>query len=97
MTTVTLASPVVSQSFPAGTADTPFAFAISGTKADGTAVSLSSTSATPSATFDLDPGTYTGVVSKLGVSSLPSAPFTITAPTPVTLSVPDPTQPATLG
>lgn len=87
----TLSASVVKQEFPAGTTDTDYTFTVTGTLADGTAFSTTSTSPTPSATFDLAPGTYTGIVSKLKVSSLPSAPLTVTVPTTITLEVPDAT------
>jgi len=94
----TLSASVVKKDFPAGTVDTDFSFTINGTLlADGSAFTATSTSKTPTATFDLAPGSYIGVVSKLGVSSLPSAVLVVTAPTTVTLEVPDATAPAVLG
>jgi hypothetical protein len=97
MTTATLKAAVLDATFPAGTADAPFVYSVSGTLADGvTAFSQNQ----PSGTFDLSPGTYTGVVTKTvaGVvhSSQPSAPLTIAAPATVTLSVPDESQAALL-
>jgi hypothetical protein len=87
----TLSASVVKQDFPAGTVDPGYTFTVEGTLADGTAFSTTSSGTSPSATFDLAPGTYTGIVSKLKVSSLPSAPLTVTAPVTVTLEVPDAT------
>ena len=93
----TLAAFTVKQDFPAGTTDPGFTFIVTGTQADGTAFTASQNSGAASVTFDLPPGTYTGTVSKLGVASQPSVPFTVAVPTVVTLEVPDPAQPATLG
>lgn len=92
MTTATLSAPLIDKKFPEGTADTDTTFTVTGTLTDGTPFSASQTSGT----FDLQPGTYTGVVSKLGESSLPSVSLTIAEPVTVTLSVPDATQAATL-
>jgi hypothetical protein len=97
MTAAVLACPVVAQAFPEGTTDPGFTFTITGTLADGAPFQTSGTSAEPTLSFDLQPGTYTGVVSKLGVSSLPSGQLVIAAPVTVTLSVPDASQPATLA
>lgn len=97
MTAATLAAAVVDQTFPAGTTDTAFQYIVSGTLADGT-TPVSVTQDTGS--FDLQPGTYTGVVSKTVAGSVfasqPSAPLTIAVPTTVTLSVPDGSQAARL-
>lgn len=92
MTTAVLSAPVVDQTFPAGTEDPGFTYTVTGALADGTPFNLAQTTGT----FDLAPGTYTGVVSKLGVSSLPSGATVVTAPATVTLSVPDAGQAATL-
>ena len=92
----TLSAHTILNDFPAGTVDPGYTFTITGTLADGTPFSTSSQGTDPSAQFDLQPGTYTGVVSKLGVASLPSDPLTVKAPTTVTLTVPDPAQPASL-
>lgn len=100
MTKTTLSAPFLPQNFPAGTADAPATFTVTGTLFDGTAFSQVVTGADPSvtsATFELTPGTFTGLVSKLGVSSLPSAPFVVDVPATVVLSAPDGTKPATLG
>lgn len=98
---LSLSCAIASILFAAGTTDTPWAFHITGTQADGTAFGGGVESATPSTTIDLPAGTYTLVVEKNGVSSLPSDPFTVdVAPgggtTPVELSVPDATQKATV-
>lgn len=93
----TLSAPTVDQQFPAGTVDPGYTFTVTGTLEDGTAFSASTANQLPSATFDLQPGTYTGTVSKLGVTSLPSAPLVVTVPTTVTLTVPDPAQAALLA
>jgi hypothetical protein len=96
MTAATLAAAVVDQPFPAGTADAPFDYTVTGTLADGTAFALTQASGS----FDLAPGTYTGVVSKTvagaTVSSLPSSPLVIPTAATVTLSVPDGTMAAAL-
>jgi hypothetical protein len=95
--TVSLSTPTASAVFPAGTADTEWTFALSGTAADGSDYSASFSSATPSMQAALPEGaTVTLVVSKNGVSSLPSDPFTV-AVTTVTLSVPDATQKAAIA
>ena len=93
----TLTCPLVSQSFPAGTTEESFVFHITGQLADGTPFtdSQSSTSATLSYTFS--PGTFAVFVTKNGSSSLPSDLYTVSAPTTVTLSVPDPAQKATIS
>ena len=94
-----LSCQTVSQSVPAGTVDVPFSFTVTGTKADGTAFSqtlVGPDTATVSMAFALDPGVYTGYVSKLGVNSQTSAPLTIAAPQ-VVLLVPDDTVAATLS
>jgi len=88
--------------FAAGTTDTPWAFHITGTQADGTPFGGGIESASASASIDLPAGTYTLVVEKNGVSSLPSDPFVVDAApgggtTPVELSVPDATQKATIA
>lgn len=93
----TLSASVVDREFPAGTVDPGFTFTITGTLADGTPFSTETTGSSPTATVSLEPGTYIGTVSKLGVSSQPSAPLTVTGtPTTVTLSVPDESQAAAL-
>ena len=97
MVKATLSATMVGKSFPEGTVDADAEFAITGTQATGEALSLSVTSAAGSAEFDLPPGSYTGVVSKLGYSSLPSAVLVVVAPVTVTLSVPDTTLPASLS
>jgi hypothetical protein len=87
----TLSAPTQTQTFPAGTTDPGFTYTVTGLLADGTTPFNQTNS---SGSFDLDPGTYVGTVSKLGFTSAPSAPLTISIPTPVTLDVPDPTQAA---
>lgn len=95
--TQALSAPLVSQTFPAGTADAPLSFTVSGNLADGTNFSLTQ----PSGTFDLPAGVFTGVVSKTvggtTFSSQPSAPLTVAGPVTVTLEVPAATQPAVLA
>jgi hypothetical protein len=97
MSAATLAAAVVDQTFPAGTTDGTFEYTITGTLADGT-TPFSLTQA--SGAFDLQPGVYTGVVSKTvagsTISSMPSASLTVPAAASVTLSVPDITQAAQL-
>lgn len=92
----TLTCATVKHDFPAGTADTDYTFTVTGTLADGTSFSTSALSSAPTTTFNLAPGTYTGTVSKLGISSLPSVALTVTVPATVTLQVPDVAQPAVL-
>ena len=91
MTSV-LSAAVVGHGFPEGTADAPFEYTVTGTLANGDAFSVTQSSGT----FDLQPGTYTGVVGKTvaGVTflSLPSAALVIPVPVVVTLLVPDGTQ-----
>ncbi len=93
----TLSASVVDKEFPGGTVDPGFTFVVTGTLADGTPFATSASDTAPSHGFTLDPGTYTGTVSKLGFTSQPSAPFVVTAPVTVTLSVPDDTQAATFA
>ena len=91
-----LSTPITSAVFPAGTADTEWTFVVTGTSSDGSAFSASFSSATPSLTVDLPEGaTVSLTVTKNGVSSLPSDPFTV-AVTTVTLSVPDAAQKAVI-
>jgi hypothetical protein len=101
MTSATLSTPVVAQSFPGGTVDTPFSFVVTGILADGVTpfadTEVGPDVSTASFTFNLQPGTYTGVVTKLGISCLASGPLVITVPTTVTLSVPDATKQATFA
>lgn len=95
--TATLSTPTASVVFPAGTADTEWMFVLTGTLADGSAYSNSFTSAAPSMPADLPEGaTVTLVVTKNGVSSLPSDPF-VAPVTTVTLSVPDAAQKAVIS
>ena len=95
---VTLSALALSMSFPAGTVDAPFSYTVTGTLADGvTPFTLTQSSGS----FSLQPGTYTGVVSKTVAgttySSLASPTLTVAAPTTVSLMVPDGTKAATLG
>lgn len=92
----TLSTPSVQLAFPAGTVDTVWTFALTGTLADGPAFTGGTVSPTDSATIDLAPGVYTLIVSKNGISSLPSDAFTVEAPATVTLSVPDAAQKAVI-
>ena len=92
-----LAVATVLATFPIGTADTPWEFHVTGTKADGTAYGGGVESASTSASIDLEPGTYTLTVVKNGVSSLASDPFVVTVPTTVELSVPDAAAKATIA
>jgi hypothetical protein len=95
--TATLSTPITTAVFPAGTADTDWTFVLTGALADGSAYSNTFTSASPSMQADLPEGaTVSLVVSKNGVSSQPSDPFTV-AVTTVTLSVPDATQKAVIS
>ena len=95
--TVSFSTPTATTVFPAGTADTEWTFAVSGTLADGSAYSNSFTSAASSMQADLPEGaTVSLVVSKNGVSSLPSDPFPVPVTT-VTLSVPDVNQKAIIS
>ncbi len=91
MTTVTLSAPTQVQTFPAGTTDPGFTYTVTGVLADGTTPFSASNS---SGSFDLNAGTYVGTVSKLGFTSLPSSPLTVTEPATVQLDVPDPAQAA---
>lgn len=93
----TLSTPSVQLAFPAGTVDTVWTFALTGTLfGDGSAFTGGAVSQTDSATIDLAPGVYTLIVSKNGISSLPSDAFTVEAPATVTLSVPDAAQKAVI-
>lgn len=95
--TATFSTPTATAVFPAGTADTDWTFVVTGTHADGSAYSASFTSPGPSMQADLPEGaTVTLVVTKNGVSSLPSDPFPVPVTT-VTLSVPDATQKAVIS
>lgn len=95
--TATLSTPTTTAVFPAGTADTAWTFDLAGTNADGSPYSAQFTSADPSMQAALPEGaTVTLVVSKNGISSLASDPFTV-AVTTVTLSVPDATQKAVIS
>jgi hypothetical protein len=95
--TATLSTPVATAVFPAGTADTEWTFVLTGSLADGSAYSNSFTSAAPSMQADIPEGaTVTLVVTKNGVSSLASDPFTAPVTT-VTLSVPDAAQKAVIS
>lgn len=101
MTQFTLSTPIATVTFPAGTVDTPWAFHVSGTLADGTPYGGGIESSNSTVVFDLAPGTYTLVVEKNDVKSLPSDPFTVDATpgggtTSVELSVPDATQKAVI-
>lgn len=91
-------TPVISKSYPAGTAEDQFTFTFAGTDANGIPLSKTFTSATPSLTLqdtDLSPGTYVYQVSKNGETSQPSDQFTWTASSgSFTFSVPDATQKA---
>ena len=94
----TLSTPTILTDFPIGTSDSLWTFVVTGFQADGSAFSQSVSSDTPSASMDLPVGTgYVLVVSKNSISSLPSAPVDIVAPTTVQLMVPDATQPAVIG
>jgi hypothetical protein len=95
--TATLSTPTTTAVFPIGTLDTDWTFSVSGTLADGSAYSNVFTSAAPSMSAALPEGaTVTLVVSKNGVSSLPSDPLVVPLTT-VTLSVPDATQKAVIS
>lgn len=95
--TATLSTPITTAVFPIGTTDTEWSFAVSGTLADGSAYSNTFTSASPSMQAALPEGaTVALVVSRNGVSSLPSDPF-VAPVTTVTLSVPDATQKAVIS
>jgi hypothetical protein len=94
--TANLSTPIASIVFPIGTADTDWSFSLSGTLADGSAYSNTFTAAAPSMQVALPEGaTVVLVVSKNGVSSLPSEPF-VAPLTTVTLTVPDASQKATI-
>lgn len=95
--TQSLSTPVVALAFPAGTVDTQWQFDITGSAADGSPFSHSVSADTPSTTADLPAGIFTLVVTKNGISSLPSDPFPVTAPVTVMLSVPDATQKAVIA
>lgn len=94
--TITLSAPTAQVSFPAGTQDGPWNFTLSGTNGDGSQYNNSFDTTQDSAPLpsDVTPGAVlTLVVSKNGVSSLASDPFTVPQP-PVILTVPDATQKA---
>jgi hypothetical protein len=92
-----LSTPTARIAFPAKTADTPWTFTVTGTDADGNPFTDSADSDSNSIQVDLPVGgTYTLIVSKNGISSLASAPFTV-GDTRVTLTVPDATQPASIA
>lgn len=65
----TLAAAVVNKDFPGDTLDPGFTFTLTGTLADGTPFAETDFGTDPTLTVDLQPGTYVGVVSKLGISS----------------------------
>lgn len=95
-----LSTPTKQLAFPVGTADTPWTFVVTGTDATGAAFNDSADSDSDTNTIKVDlpaGGTYTLVVTKNGVSSLPSLPFTVGASGTVMLSVPDDTQAATIS
>lgn len=96
MTIKSIACALVAATFPAETVDPGFTVSVIGTLADGS--SFSDSKATPALPFsyDFQPGTFQVIVSKLGSASQPSAPATFTAPTTVSISVPDATQAATI-
>lgn len=95
--TATLSTPITTVVFPAGTADTEWTFALTGTLADGSPYANMFTSASPSMQADIPEGaTVSLVVSKNGISSLASDPF-VAPVTTVTLSVPDATQKAVIS
>lgn len=94
MTAKNLSCPMTTVPVPVGTVDPGFTFTVTGTLADGTAFSQTQTSAETFVGFDLQPGTYVGVVSKLTFSSMPSVPLVVTVPTTISLTVPDVSQAA---
>lgn len=95
MVTKTLTCAVIAQDFPAGTVEEAFVAAVTGTLADGSTFNQSFAAGGATIVVDLNPGTYTYVITKNGVSSLPSDAFSVvSAPATVSLSVPDPTQKA---
>lgn len=93
---ITLSTPTVDLAFPIGTKDTQWTFTITGTNPDNTPYNNTidaDTSSIP-APGDFQVGAVlTLVVTKNGVSSLPSDPFTVPAQT-VMLTVPDASQKA---
>lgn len=94
--TITMSTPTAQVVFPAGTTDTPWTFTLAGTNPDGSQYNNSVQSDSPSAPApgDLQPGaSITLVVSKNGILSQPSDPFTVPGQ-PVTLTVPDASQKA---
>ena len=94
----TLAAAVVMAAFPANTPDELFTFTVTGTNSDGTPFNNSVSSPIASAQMDIPAGTgFVLVVSKLGHSSLPSAPFDQAVAATVTFSVPDTAQAATIS
>ena len=95
---VNLSTPTAQVVFPVGTVDGPWNFTLTGTNPDGSDYNWTQDADSPSIAGpdDLQPGAVvTLVVSKNGVSSQPSAPFTVPGG-PVTLTVPDANQPATI-
>lgn len=92
-----LSTPTKSIAFPAGTTDTLWTFVVTGKDGAGADFSDSATATTNSIVVDLPVGgTYTLVVTKNGISSLPSLPFTVGSGS-VMLTVPDDSQPATIA
>lgn len=87
----------IDKTFPEGTIEELWSFHVTGTLVDGTAFDQTVQSTTLTATMDIPAGTgYVLVVSKNGVSSLPSDPVDISGGT-IVLSVPDATQKAVLS
>lgn len=90
----TISCSTVSQDFPTGTVPEQFVFSILGTLEDGTSFTDSVSSDTPSIDYTFKPGTFTATISRNGVTSVPSDPFSFSVPVSVTIAVPDPAQKA---
>lgn len=96
MTTKTISVSTVSKLFPAGTVEELFTAQVLGTDPSGAQVTLTFQSASLPFTAEIPPGTgYSVIVTRNGVSSLPSETFDVFAtapvPTQITIQVPDAT------
>lgn len=100
MTIKNLGCVTVTQDFPAGTVEGNFSASVVGTlTADGSSFSQSfvGTAASSTISADLPDGTYSYAISKNGISSQPSDPFTVVSGTgggTVSFIVPDASQKA---
>lgn len=88
---------LVAAAFPADTVDPGFTVTVVGTLADGSPFSDSKNASSLPFAYDFPAGTFQVIVSKLGAASQPSEQTVFTAPTTVSISVPDATQAATIA